>query len=439
MAAPNILTVFLANSADCRDQLKQLASNPNTDFTVSDNVGNIFHACISKNSANRLLAIKAGLGTLKVVNATLNKALNALNNRGETPLYAASKCYASEALNIAKILLELGADPTIPSSKGMLPDERALKCWTSLYIRTPEVYNLLNWAKNEKVGLLGCLKDGNFNLALQRIDSNEDVHQLDCEDNTTMLLAIKGNPNAPFDEDRTLFVLKRLHGKGVNINHQPNKTGPSVLWVAVQKGYVKILDFLLSQTNADITITNFAKETIFHLAAKAKTTDVIELLLNSRAHDLLLRTNCTGQTPLHVVEYPEVCEILCKANPALVTTKDQSQLEPVHYFVGKPYEVQLRSIIERYDHRKELKSIEQSSFDSLKENVSELGKKIEVQKALAEAGKIVVIAATKGTAEATAEFINYGLDLAKSKVTDKKNTDEKKPKDTEEPKPETTS
>jgi ankyrin repeat protein len=249
MAAPlncsqNILVVFRKNLTGCSDALKILASKDDTDFEVKDSNthNNVFHECVIENSIKRLKAIELGAKNLKN-RASLIKALNSRNSKGDTPLLAAVRSYSGNrsllaVIEIGKIFFEMGADSSSVNSDGKTAEQVLEICWVK-----SELHELLKNARLARGGLIESLRSGDLGMALKQIDDGADVLAVDACGNTTALLAV----NNCKIESGILALLKKLHTKGVDFNRKNNKH-ETVLFLAVKYNFENVVNFALFET-----------------------------------------------------------------------------------------------------------------------------------------------------------------------------------------------
>lgn len=440
----NILDAFFDSDRERgRATLTDLASNKDTNFEVISKVKdtvfsnpkgyNVFHFCIIPPSfsegpaLHRLQAIKAGVDVLGKPTESLLKALNAkCLDGGKTPLHLAAASISSERVyNMAVMLIQMGANPTICNNRGETPDQRALRGF-GIDLRmhwgiskVPDINCYLSAKRYQLEGLSACFSEGNFDAAHQFLDNepNFDVHKLDGEGNTTLLLAMRGGKvmkevtDKSIKEDQILRMVQRLYSLNVNTN-QMNDMDETVLSLAVTEGYCRIARFLLFDARVDTSKkTTRSGNTILHVAAEANVDqDIVELLLSSNARMEIRTSNSKGQLPLHLAKSHGVCRLFCKEDASLVNAIDKAKLTPKKHYAMLPDE----------DYREMCKILDAYNSEIPAREVPKTRTELGIDIASSLYSSVILEHAKDGANDVATTSIDAGVEVAKKGIEKKK-------------------
>jgi ankyrin repeat protein len=137
-----------------------------------------------------------------------------------------------------------------------------------------------------------------------------------------------------------------LRKKGVDVNAQNNK-GRSPLYLAVKHNYVRLLNYLLFEAEADPRIKDKFGDTILHAAAQHANEETLNILLKSSAQLDINSEDVKGEVPLQNVGTPAAARILC-AHGALNKIKGLRKcVEDKN--MEQPHRPELFQILEAYD------------------------------------------------------------------------------------------
>jgi len=228
-----------------------------TALTVTDNKGNTpFHLTA------RLMIDGKNLSDLIKILITNRLDINAKNNDGQTVLHVA---VTAKQFDLVQELLDNGADPKIKDNNGITPF-------------------LLKTADNETLFYFAPIPI--MRLALKY---GADIDSINDHKNTALISAVSNN-----DIDRIHFL-----NNYANTNIK-GRAGQTALHIAVEKGYVEIVKFLLKK-GADINAQNDEGRTPLHLARFSGKEDIIFLLILNGADKTIKDKD--GITPLDDYTY----------------------------------------------------------------------------------------------------------------------------------------
>lgn len=326
-------TYFNKDNQNGWNHLTDLAVDPNTDFAEvfpatrtnfnyrfqKISGGNIFHFCAAEHAQRRLNAIVEGLHQLTAPNASVSRALNSEAN-SKTPLYIAVE---TNRPDITKIFLELGMNAENRKAAKQLAKDKKL----TEVLKTFREYS-------HKNDLLKCLKHGDFTAAFQhhlKANPSNLPEASSSQQSSPMHLAILGGNKAKKSEKEILNLLKKLNEKGANPDLK-NREGKTPLFLAVENGYLSIIDYLLEELKVDKTAKDNYGNTILHIAARGKDENVVNQILSYITNGDINAQNDAGQTPLHNVHKPRIAKILCDRGADPRKT-DGNNHKPIHYFL----------------------------------------------------------------------------------------------------------
>ena len=188
------------------------------------------------------------------------------SRRGETPMYQAIQ---HKRLSAAKMLLEAGADPNIPTDEG-----KTVLSWAAAEGSEESIELLLKQPSiqldiPDKLGqtpLLRAAEAGHTRCLRMLLHKGANLKHADNEGMTALsLAAIKGHK----------VVVKLLLKNNAEINAQ-NKKGNTPLALATEKNHDAVVRFLL-ESGADANLADEDEETPFEKARDRHMNQIVEL------------------------------------------------------------------------------------------------------------------------------------------------------------------
>ena len=258
-------------------------------------------------------ATKSGFVSGVQILLGLKADMNGLDAKGSTPLCIATMDAVQDSdggnghLKIAKILLEHGANPSIPGESGDTP---------------------LHWAAHQ-----GC--DELMDLLIK---ARADVNALNDYLESPLCLSL--------DVNEKVGALLALLRYGVDLSWQ-DKLGRTALHITAWHGKVKYLEILLAG-KADPNMIDHAGESAVHCAAGQNKEESLKLLLRYGA-DPDLRDN-DGLTPLHraVLEDSAACARILLEHGATVDTRDNPGFTPYMRSMNEESQKTCVKLLEEY-------------------------------------------------------------------------------------------
>jgi ankyrin repeat protein len=263
--------------------------------------------------------------------------IDAINNEAgsKTPLYIAVE---KDRPDITKIFLELGDNSDKSDNNRKAAKQLAKEKKLTEILKTFREYN-------HKDDLLKCLKHGDVTAGFQyHLKSNQpNIPVTNSSKNSPIHLAILGGHKAKKSEKEILNLLKKLIEKEANPDLK-NHEGRTPLFLAIEKGYLTIIDYLLEDINVEKTVKDNYGNTILHIAARGKDEEVVNKVLTYILNGDINAQNDAGQTPLHNVHQPRIAQILCDM-AADATKPDNNNHKPVDYFLIRKERHELLDIV----------------------------------------------------------------------------------------------
>ncbi|WYZ35989.1 hypothetical protein EsH8_X_000636 [Colletotrichum jinshuiense] len=234
------------------------------------------------------LGAACGRGNLEVAQMLLEVGanVNITGHRGQTPLYTAAKI---GHLEVVKLLLDRGADITVTNNYGWTPINTAANNGHLEVVKL-----LLNKGADITVAdddgwtpLQAAADSGHLEVVKLLLNKGADITVAD-DDGWTPLHAAADSGH--------LEVVKLLLNKGAGIT-VTDDDGWTPLNAAASKGHLEVVKLLLDK-GADITVTNNYGLAPLNTAASNGHHEVVKLLLDKEA-DVAVASNDDGCTPLY--------------------------------------------------------------------------------------------------------------------------------------------
>ena len=194
-----------------------------------------------------------------------------------TPLHIASQI---GNINMVRILLSKGADPTITDSRGYNPFH--LAAYHGHMKISSLLVNSMNMCKNknrdiEKISYMTPLHKavsvGNYNIVNLLIKKGADISAKNGRGETVLHIASKKG-----DKD----ILSALLKNNPNLEAEENN-GRTPLHFAIKGGDVEIVDLLI-RSGSNIESSDKYGDTPLHIAVTNGNLDIVDLLLNNGAN-----------------------------------------------------------------------------------------------------------------------------------------------------------
>ncbi len=206
-----------------------------------------------------------------IVEYLLSKGANISEKNGEYGSSALHKACASGALDIAKVLVNAGADVNLKSDEGYTPLSNAVSNNKQITVK----YLISNGANiGEKNGKLGvsvlhkaCM-NGNLEIAKILVDAGADVNFKSDEGFTPLYVAVQKNH---------ISIVEYLLTKGVSIDEKNGKKLSTALSKACSDGLLNIVKMLVN-AGANIHIKNALGKTPIMIASLYNHLPVVEYL-----------------------------------------------------------------------------------------------------------------------------------------------------------------
>lgn len=221
-----------------------------------------------------------------------SRKLNAKNTWGKTPLHLASKMGYH---NLVEIFLDKGANPKLVDHDHLLPLHYAVEggfiyCCKLLF---PFYEGDSSLKPSVKSPVLLAAQEG-WNRCLQVMSGEKvDLNRRGPKENTALHLAAQSG---------YLLCIKELVVMGLDIN-ATNKYGNTPIMEATAKGYLFSMKDL-AEMGAEINTKNKEDKNLLHLAARDKSGECMDFLLNQSTkkeeiRELINDQDFHGYTPLH--------------------------------------------------------------------------------------------------------------------------------------------
>lgn len=286
----------------------QFVSSPSSiDLLIPDNNGDtVLHRAVAVDNTS----IAKQLLTHVLHSPNLKKLLNATNGKGRTALLEAVR---AEKVDMAKVLIDVGADPNIPDVKGENPLHRAISQYKGPHRSGPD-YKKEDFKMIELIMSVGRWADPNIP---HKKTGDTAIHMAAADPEVLELL---------FDSGFEIQVDAR------------NKDGYTPLFLAVVRESTDVAEMLLKKGANPNAQNGPKKVTALHLIAN---------LINYYPIDpeLLFKYNVDpnipdirGWTPLHYAVYaggPVESLISRGANPHIPNDKGETSLDFVDLWNGR--------------------------------------------------------------------------------------------------------
>ncbi len=334
-------SLFIAAEAGQLDAVRTLLKT-GADVSKSQmctaNKSSIVHWVTGKNYADILLLLhRSGVD------------LNARDGSGQTALYKACDNLDHDKI---KALLELGADPNIPTEFGKRPIDVVLDHYAFDSMRGEEILSLL------------LSRKANTGIASSPDVKMSPLHTAAAQGKTgavKLLLRYNAPVDAPcrYDNGMTPYQMaaqyghveaaKALQEAGANLGKCDNGAR-SCLHYAVMGGNADLTDTLLKAARTDINAKDGEGRTPLHLACRMERVEVATKLLAQGAHPTLYDKG--GLTPLHHAAEANADQIfaMMTANTALkidinAPTRDEG-MTALHLAVRDNHQMLVHKLLE---------------------------------------------------------------------------------------------
>ena len=242
-------------------------------------------------SGNTALHFAASEGHLEVALMLLKLGadVNSQNDEGLTPLQRASQGLRGGHRDIAHLFLDNGANVHMPDRRGntalhYAASEGHLEAARVLLKHNAEVNS---WNEDGYTAFLFALKRQNPDIVQLLLDHNADVHVYDWRGDTLLHAAVRNGD---------LDVCRILLERNVKVDSQ-NSYGSTPLLLASEFGFPDLVKLFLDR-NADVHRCDAYGDTALHCAAIAGLLEISRLLLNLDVN--INSRNEVGSTPLHL-------------------------------------------------------------------------------------------------------------------------------------------
>lgn len=212
----------------------------------------------------------ASNGDLTQIEALVKQGaeVNGFNQLGITPLMIAVIRHQHEAI---KLLLALGADPTIPTLSGISPLSMAQRNNQPLV----EIYLTEQLLKQQGLGhnyLTAAVVKNDEEAIDHCITLGYDLNSIDSEEATALMYAVYHNH---------FEIASKLIHAGANVNSQ-DKTGMNALSIAAAQGNMAMVSLLI-ENQAIIDQANKKGENALIFASKYRQIEVVDFLIKKGA------------------------------------------------------------------------------------------------------------------------------------------------------------
>ena len=229
-------TPFLIACSKAQAELVKLLLKAKADPNITDTDGDTsLHAAIAADCSEEIIQEIIDHGA----------EINAVNKRGRTALLLS--CFYRQ-MDSVKVLLEVGADPTISDEEGFSCLQAAVDGRCSKNTLQALMENGAQIDAKRKDGtnaLLRACRTGQSESVLFLLEAGVDVNIVNFDGNTSLHVAVYGNCNKQ--------TLQQMIEKGVSVNAL-NKRGETALVLACELAQVELVRVLLEKgANPDIS------------------------------------------------------------------------------------------------------------------------------------------------------------------------------------------
>ena len=249
----------------------------------------------------------------------MQEEINALDERGRTPLFYALDCYES-----ALMLIEAGANVHIQDDAGATLLHAADQVWHGsavmrLLLRQGMQEELKALDESESTPLHIAIIEENLDAVRLLVEAGADIHlnngytmlhlatQIPNDEILSFLLrqGMREELNALDEEGKTPLLyasndirkVRLLIEAGADIT-SPNERGNTPLHVALRLKWNECARMLL-ESGVDIHAEDEEQRTWLHIAADSANAEMLEYLLENGLKDKVNARDCVGATPLH--------------------------------------------------------------------------------------------------------------------------------------------
>ena len=279
----------------------------------------------NNNNGERLIHFAAEKGYYLLVKQLLEKGVSPelKDVDGNKPLHIASYDDEEELVEVAKLLLQNGADPnSINGNKDTpiyLATERGHAEIVNLLIQHGANVNSLN-NRYCRTPLHMASRKGHLEITKLLIENGAEVNQPDKDSETPLLLASqRGN----------IEVAKLLLEKGANVESSEADDNWTPLHYASDKENVEMVNLLL-QKSANVNCQSKIKSTPLHFVSKSGNLEIVQILILNGAS-----INCEDikkGTPLHLASkygHTNIAQLLI-LNGANINHENAWRITPLH-------------------------------------------------------------------------------------------------------------
>jgi len=274
---------------------------------------------LAKERELRQLADSGNIPLLKELLAAGNVNVNAADSGGMTALHYAMNWYPhdpdKDALGVAKVLVEHGADVNAAVNNGQTPIFNA-----AMYGRFEETVFLVEQGADVNVRL-----DSGANLLTviaEELEGRPLNFQVSFQqDGETVTLtdpdAIRAKISSHPDDETAAFlgIAQYLIGQGIDVNAAMHETKQTPLFSAGNRGIAELVAMLLDSGRVDVDCQDKFGLSVLHYASRNGHTAVVRQLLAAGANPNIQEKH--GFTPLHEAaenNRVEIAKMLVAAN-----------------------------------------------------------------------------------------------------------------------------